>query len=75
MAELPDLFIISLPNEGPTPCYPLIMIMDNGKTNTMGRLKYMAVVRYRNPLLYIMASLVFYLFVRWDIIGEKPLNF
>jgi hypothetical protein len=37
-AELPDFFTIQLPGEWPTPCFAMIMIMDNGKTNRMGRL-------------------------------------
>ena len=35
-AELPDLFSISLPNEGPTPCHAMILIMDNRKINQLG---------------------------------------
>jgi len=54
-AELPDLFTIQLPGEGPTPCPAMVMIMDNGKTNQMGRLEYGAVMRHRNPLLCTMA--------------------
>ena len=39
-AEFPDFFTIPLPGEGPTPCFPMIMIMDNGKMNPQGRLEY-----------------------------------
>jgi hypothetical protein len=35
-AEFPDFFTIPLPGEGPTPCFPMIMIMDNGKMNRWG---------------------------------------
>lgn len=61
-AELSDFFTIQLPNEGPTPCFPMIMIMDNGKMNPQGRLEYGAVIRHHNPLLCTMARTVFYLF-------------
>jgi len=69
-AELSDPFTIQLPNEGPTPCPAMVMIMDNGKTNQMGRLEYGAVMRHRNPLLCTMAQTAFYLFHRWNIAGE-----
>ena len=74
-AELPDFFTVSLRDEGPTPCYPMIMIMDNGKTNPMGRLEYGAVMRHRNPLLCTMAHTAFYFFYRWNVAGEPPPSF
>jgi hypothetical protein len=69
-AKFPDSFTIQLPNQGPTPCLPMIMIMDNGKTNLRGRLEYRAVMRHRNPLLCVMAHAAFHLFYRWDIAYE-----
>lgn len=71
-AELPDFFTIPLPNEGPTPCPAMVMIMDNGKTNQLGRLEYGAVMRHRNPLLCTMGHTAFYLFYRWNIADEAP---
>jgi Centromere DNA-binding protein complex CBF3 subunit, domain 2 len=71
-AEFPDFFTIPLPDEGPTPCFPMIMIMDNGKMNPLGRMEYGAVMRHRNPLLCTMAHTAFYLFYRWNIAGETP---
>jgi hypothetical protein len=72
-AELADFFTIPLPNEGPTPCYPMIMIMGNSKMNQQGRLEYGAVMRHRNPLLCTMSHTAFYLLYRWNIAGEaKP---
>ena len=71
-AEFPDFSTIPLPGEGPTPCFPMIMIMDNGKMNPLGRLEYGAVMRHRNPLLCTMAHTAFYLFYRWNIAGETP---
>jgi hypothetical protein len=71
-AGFPDFFTIPLPGEGSTPCFPMIIIMDNGKVNPLGRLKYGAVMRHRNPLLYTMSHTAFYLFCRWNIAGETP---
>ena len=43
-AELPDLFTITLNNEGPTSAHTLMMIMRNSKTNQHGYLEYRAVL-------------------------------
>ncbi|OJD18721.1 hypothetical protein AJ78_01258 [Emergomyces pasteurianus Ep9510] len=74
-AQLPDLFTIQLSNEGPAPCWPMILITDNGKTNQLGRLEYAAVIRHKNPLLCTISHLAFYLFYRWNIVQESPPNF
>jgi len=50
----------------------MIMIMDNGKMNPLGRLEYGAVMRHRNPLLCTMAHTAFYLFYWWNIAGVTP---
>jgi hypothetical protein len=73
--QFADLFTIPLKNEGPTPCFPMIMIMDNGKTNAMGRLEYSSVIRHRNPMVCTMAHTAFYLFFRWNIIKEPVPEF
>ena len=69
-AELSGFFTVQLPNEGPTPCFPMNMIMDNDKMNPQGRLEYGAVMRHRNPLLCTMAHMAFYLVYRWNIAGR-----
>jgi hypothetical protein len=74
-AEFPDFFTVQLPGEGPTPCFPMIMIVGNGKMNQQGRLEYAAVIRHRNPLLCAMAHTAFYLFYWWNIAGESPPTF
>jgi hypothetical protein len=61
-AELPDFFTIPLPGEGPTPCFPMIMLMDNGKTNQLGHIEYSTAIRHRNLLLCTMGHMAFYLF-------------
>jgi hypothetical protein len=73
-AEFSD-FTIPFPGKGPMPCFPMIMIMNNGKTNPLGQLEYGAVMRHRNPLLYAMAHTAFYLFYRWNIAGKTPSYF
>jgi hypothetical protein len=70
--ESPDFVAIPLPGEGPTPRFPMIMIMDNHKINPLGRLGYGTVMRHRNLLLYTMVYTAFYLFDRWNIAGETP---
>ncbi|EDN05524.1 predicted protein [Histoplasma mississippiense (nom. inval.)] len=74
-AQLPDLFTLQLSNEGPTPCWPMILITDNGKTNQLGRLEYAAVMRHKNPLLCTISHLAFYLFYRWNIVRESLPDF
>ena len=41
IAQLPDLVILSLLNEGPTPCEVLTLIMRNGKANKHHKVEYM----------------------------------
>lgn len=72
MAELPDLFSLSLKNEGPTPCIALVLIMNNGKTNKGNRTEYGMAVRHKNALLCPLAALAFYLFYRWHVVQEPP---
>jgi hypothetical protein len=66
-AELSDFFTVQLPNEGPTPCFPMIMIMDNGKMDPQGRLEHGAVMNHHSSLLCTMAHTTFYLFYCWNI--------
>jgi hypothetical protein len=69
-AELPNFFTIQLLNESPTLYHVMIIVMDNGKMNTLGRLEYGAVIRHRNPFLCTISYRAFYLFYRWNITGE-----
>jgi hypothetical protein len=72
--EMADLFTICM-DEGPTPCWPMVMMKLNGKTNQFGRLEYMAVVRHRDPLLCTMCHTAFYLFYRWELMHEPVPQF
>ena len=74
-AELADLFVLPLVNEGPTACPAMIMIIGNGKTNYLNKLEYGVTVRHRNPLLCTLAHTAFYLFYRWDCVREPPPQF
>ena len=38
--QLPDLFPLTLKNEGPLRCTALIMILDNRKVNKTGQIEY-----------------------------------
>jgi hypothetical protein len=67
-SEFPDFFTIPLPGECPTPYFPMVMIMDNGNMNPLGRLEYGAMMRHRNPLLCTMTHTAFYLLYRWNMI-------
>jgi hypothetical protein len=53
----------------------MIMIMNNGKTDQFGRLQYMGVMRHQDPLLCTMSQAAFYLFYRWQMVGESPPQF
>ncbi|KAE8235566.1 hypothetical protein A4X13_0g9449, partial [Tilletia indica] len=69
-AQLADLFILPLPNEGAQPCHGVVLIMNNGKTNQFGRLEYGGCMRYKEILECPHAALAIYLFERFHILGE-----
>jgi centromere DNA-binding complex CBF3 subunit-like protein len=48
----------------------MILILDNGKTNQLGNLEDIGVMRHRDPLLCTMGQVAFYLFHCWE--GELP---
>lgn len=73
MAELADLSIIQYPpEEGPTPCFAVVLQLTAGKMNKTGRAQYMGAMRHKDPLLCTMRALAQYLFWRWHISGEQP---
>ena len=74
-AEFPDLFTVEMKDEGPTPCWPMLLIMNSGKTNQFNKLEYGVVARHRNLFHCTMSSLAFYLFFRWQIMKEAPPTF
>jgi hypothetical protein len=69
--ELPDLFSMPLPNEGPKgQGWCLVTVMDQGKTNQHGRLEYGAALRHRDHRSCLIGSLAVYFFWRWHCSGE-----
>lgn len=73
--ELPDPSLLELHQQGPTACFAMIAVMDNGKTNQTGRIEYGSVIRHSDPLLCTMRHFAWYFFYRWNIVRETPLRF
>jgi Centromere DNA-binding protein complex CBF3 subunit, domain 2 len=70
--ELPDLFSMSLPNEGLNQTgWCLVTVMDQGKTNQHGRLEYGAALRHRDYRSCLVGALATYFFWRWHCSGEQ----
>ncbi len=58
MAELADLSIIQYPpEEGPTPCFAVVLQLTAGKMNKTGRVQYMSAMRHKGPLLCTIGAL------------------
>jgi hypothetical protein len=68
--QLADLFTLEFQNEGVTPCWPVIMVMDQGKTNQFGKREYAACIRNKEVVTCPVGALAFYLFFRWHRGGE-----
>jgi hypothetical protein len=74
--ELADMSLLEFPREeGPTPCFALIFLLSNGKTNKTGKKQFMGALRHHDPLLCTQGALAQYLFWRWHISGEQPPSF
>ena len=72
--KFPNFFIVLLLDKGLILYFLIVIIIDNRKTNLLGQLKYVAIIRYQNLLLYTISYIAFYLFYQQDIIG-KPLPY
>ena len=55
--ELLDLFLLELHQQGPTACFAMIVVMNNGKINKIGRIEYGSIIRHLNPLLCTIGHL------------------
>lgn len=76
MLELADMSLVQYPaEEGSTPCYALVFLLANGKTNQTGKKQFMGAMRHKDPTLCTMGALAQYLFWRWHIGGEEPPSF
>ncbi|POM78984.1 Hypothetical protein PHPALM_3424 [Phytophthora palmivora] len=72
--ELPDLFSVVLEHEGYTDCRALVMTMDQGKTNQLGR-EFMSCIRNRNVEFCPIGALGLYLFFKWIVQLKAVPNF
>ena len=70
-AELADLQLLMLENEGPTPAPCLLYIMSNGKTNQNGRIEYAGLLRHRDIPLCCMSAMACCFVWRWEQSSEK----
>ena len=73
-AELPDLQLLMLENEGyegspPVPC--LLYVMSNGKNNQYGRTEYAGLLHHRDVDICTMSAMANYLVWRWHQSGEE----
>ena len=71
MAELSDLQLLLLENEGLKSASCLLYIMSNGKTNQNNRIEYVGLLRHRDFRLCSMSAMVNYFVWRWEQSGEK----
>ena len=62
MIELPDLFYMELPNEGPSTCYALIVQMNNGKENQYHKKQIATCTRHRDVFVCPVGGLFMHLF-------------
>ncbi|KAE8182840.1 hypothetical protein CF328_g8380 [Tilletia controversa] len=69
-AQLADLFVLPLPNEGAQDASAVVLIMDNGKTNAYGRIDYGGCMRAKNASECPHNALAFSLFQRFHIDNE-----
>ena len=70
-AELSHLSTIEFPGEGTTPCWPLVVTVDGGKTNQQGKKQTMAAIRNRDVRICPQAALAYSFLLRWDL-GTEP---
>ena len=74
--ELADLSLLEYPPaEGPTPCYCLVTLLQDGKMNKTARKEFMGSLRHKDPLLCTQGALAQLLFWRWHVAGEAPPSF
>ena len=62
IVELAGLSLVEFlaKNEGPTPCFAIVLQITSSKTNSSGRAEYMGAMRYKDPRLCTMGALVQY---------------
>jgi hypothetical protein len=73
--ELPDIYGISLQNEGYSTCYTMVISLRAGKKNKFGRRDYCAIMRNKNPEVCAIGGIGAYFFYRWMISDEPFIDF
>ncbi|KAE8183507.1 hypothetical protein CF328_g8161 [Tilletia controversa] len=63
--ELADLHHLDLAGEGPSPCFAVVLLLANGKTNQAGRVEYGSFLRNRDVRVCPVGCLALYLFSRF----------
>jgi len=62
--EISDLFTFEFASKGPTRYMPLVITTRAGKQNQHGRLETAGMLWSRNPVIYVLGAIAFYLLVR-----------
>jgi hypothetical protein len=58
IAELANLTVMQYPpEEGPTPCFAVVLQITASKMNQTGRAQYIGTMRHKDPLLCSMGAL------------------
>ncbi|KAE8231011.1 hypothetical protein CF326_g3980 [Tilletia indica] len=63
--ELADLHHLDLSGEGPSPCFAVVLLLANGKTNQAGRVEYGSFLRNKDANVCPVGCLAMYLFSRF----------
>jgi len=69
--KISDLFTFKFASKGPTQYIPLITITQAGKQNQHSYLETTGALQSRDPLIYVLGAVAFYLLYRWDL-TDKP---
>jgi len=69
-AELPDLICMELADEGPQKCMAMILIMNTGKLNQVGRTEYAGMMRNREVEICPQGAMFLFLLKRFDLDRE-----
>ncbi|KAE8266440.1 hypothetical protein A4X09_0g5909 [Tilletia walkeri] len=68
--EFPDLHHLELRDEGFTPCFAVVLILRQGKTNKFGHLEFGSFIRAADVELCPVGALALYLFSRFQLSRE-----
>lgn len=74
-ADLADMSVQPLGEEGPTECPVVVLTMDESKTNKAGSIQYAGFVRHKDYRICPVSQLAMYMYYQWEITKEKPPTF